>query len=206
VLRDFLSGDGGARTGPHACVEDNSRPRRLHGARFDARPPSAQAHSSIIAPLQRFSRGSRSFRCSHVASRLGSPPLTLRSLGPARERTPSPTGPSTVRVEGGLGWTSFGFSAFYSSCLTSLPFQPPSTSTSPVPQQSQPVQRLSIPVRQFCFGHPSFAQVRQSPTGTASTHAPPAPVCPAESASLDIISANSFPTANRSVSSWAILP
>jgi hypothetical protein len=90
-----------ARTGPHACVGDNARSRQLDCARFHARTRSAQLHSLNIASRPRFSRGSRSLRCSHGAalaqhaSQPGPPLLTLRSLGAVKSANsvPSPTQP-----------------------------------------------------------------------------------------------------------------
>jgi hypothetical protein len=111
-----------------------------------------------------------------------------------------------VRVEGCLGRTSFGFSAFYSSCLTSLPFQPPSTyinfpsspaAACPAPAHSSAPVLFRPP--QLRSSAPAANRDRLDARSTRARG-------PAESASLDIISANYFPTANRSVSPWTIFP
>jgi hypothetical protein len=174
------------------------------------RPRRRPTHASPRL-WQRFSRGSRSLRCSHGAvpaqhtSRPGPPLLTLRSVGPARERTPSPTVPSTVRVEGCLGRTSFGFSAFYSSCLTSLSSQPPIYSDFP----SSPVEPSSSSRAFQCASSVSETPAssctsRQQGQARRTLHPRPC-ARPNQPHSTSYRPTNS-PTANRSVFSWTFLP
>ncbi|KAH3916777.1 hypothetical protein HBI56_050060 [Parastagonospora nodorum] len=105
--------------------------------------------------------------------------------------------PTIVRVEGFLQWTSFGVSAFYSSCLTSALFQP-LTVLSRLPQHfNTRYTRLRASARQFRFGDPKLPTLCKHRTGYTRRRTTHLSLASGriEAASLDIISADfSTPT------------